>query len=112
MPNPELWRSSARVRGPGPCAKHRCVQHLTPQPLEEMRDVLGGERRRGRGLRRWRGLSWPPLAGNRHNRLVAMTVMVGLLGIGHIIIGMTVKEILAQLKSLGDDARRKHNIKT
>ncbi|MEX0937678.1 MAG: DNA alkylation repair protein [Pirellulales bacterium] len=28
-----------------------------------------------------------------------------------IIVGMTVKEILAQLKSLGDDARRKHNTK-
>jgi 3-methyladenine DNA glycosylase AlkD len=30
---------------------------------------------------------------------------------GRIIVGMTVKEILAQLKSLGDDARRKHNAK-
>lgn len=37
--------------------------------------------------------------------------MVGLLGIAGIIVGMTVKEILAQLESLGDDARRKHNAK-
>ena len=29
-----------------------------------------------------------------------------------IIVGMTVKEILAQLESLGDDARRKHNAKS
>ena len=37
--------------------------------------------------------------------------MVGLLQVVRIIVGMTVKEILAQLKSLGDDARRKHNAK-
>jgi len=38
-------------------------------------------------------------------------LLVGLLGVARIIIGMTVKEILAQLESLGDDARRKHNTK-
>lgn len=37
--------------------------------------------------------------------------MVGLLRVARIIVGMTVNEILAQLKSLGDDARRKHNTK-
>ena len=37
--------------------------------------------------------------------------MVGLQGVARIIVAMTVKEILAQLKSLGDDARRKHNTK-
>jgi 3-methyladenine DNA glycosylase AlkD len=37
--------------------------------------------------------------------------MVGLLRFASIIVGMTVKEILARLKSLGDDARRKHNTK-
>src|SRR5688500_19972289 len=31
--------------------------------------------------------------------------------VASIIAGMNVKEILAQLKSLGDDARRKHNAK-
>ena len=38
-------------------------------------------------------------------------VMVGLLRAACIIVGMTVNEILAQLKSLGDDARRAHNTK-
>jgi 3-methyladenine DNA glycosylase AlkD len=37
--------------------------------------------------------------------------MIGLLRIASIIARMTTKEILTQLKSLGDDARRKHNIK-
>jgi pyruvate carboxylase len=37
--------------------------------------------------------------------------MVALRRVARIIVGMTVKEILAQLKSLGDDARRKHNTK-
>jgi 3-methyladenine DNA glycosylase AlkD len=37
--------------------------------------------------------------------------MVGMLKVARIIFGMNVKEILAQLKSLGDDARRKHNTK-
>ena len=37
--------------------------------------------------------------------------MVGLLRVSRIIVGMTVNEILAQLKSLGDDARRAHNTK-
>jgi 3-methyladenine DNA glycosylase AlkD len=31
--------------------------------------------------------------------------------VARIIVGMNVKEILAQLKSLGDNARRKHNTK-
>src|SRR5436853_6798695 len=37
--------------------------------------------------------------------------MVGLPGVTCIIPGMTAKEILAQLKALGDDARRAHNTK-
>lgn len=37
--------------------------------------------------------------------------MVGLLRVARIIVGMSVNEILAQLKSLGDDARRAHNEK-
>src|SRR6476469_5504304 len=37
--------------------------------------------------------------------------MVGLLRIAGIIVGMTINEILARLKSLGDDARRTHNTK-
>ncbi len=37
--------------------------------------------------------------------------MVGMPGIASIIRGMTVHEILAQLQSLGDDARRAHNTK-
>ena len=37
--------------------------------------------------------------------------MVGLLGAGNIIVGMTVNEILTQFESLGDDARRAHNTK-
>ena len=37
--------------------------------------------------------------------------MVGLLRVARIIVGMTVNEILARLKSLGDDARRAHNTK-
>lgn len=37
--------------------------------------------------------------------------MVGLLRGARIIAGMTAKQILAQLESLGDDARRKHNAK-
>ena len=37
--------------------------------------------------------------------------MVGLLRVSRIIVGMTVNEILAQLKSLGDNARRAHNTK-
>jgi len=37
--------------------------------------------------------------------------MVGLPGEVRIIVGMNVKEILARLKSLGDDARRAHNTK-
>src|SRR5687768_14746647 len=37
--------------------------------------------------------------------------MIVLLGVAHTIANMTVKEILAQLESLGDDARRKHNTK-
>ncbi len=37
--------------------------------------------------------------------------MVGLLRVARIIVGMTVKELLTRLKSLGDDARRKHNTK-
>src|SRR5262249_56361923 len=37
--------------------------------------------------------------------------MVGLPGTARRIVGMTVKEILARLKSLGDDARRAHNTK-
>ena len=37
--------------------------------------------------------------------------MVGWLRVAHIIVGMTVNEILARLKSLGDDARRAHNTK-
>ena len=39
------------------------------------------------------------------------TVIVDLLGVARIVVGMTVNEILARLKSLGDDARRKHNTK-
>src|SRR5207247_4846667 len=35
--------------------------------------------------------------------------VVGLLRVARIILGMTVTEILARLKSLGDDARRAHN---
>src|SRR3954447_4965032 len=38
-------------------------------------------------------------------------VMVGMLRVARIMVGMTVKEILAQLESLGDDARRAHNTK-
>src|SRR5690349_4117498 len=38
--------------------------------------------------------------------------MVGLTGAARIIAGMNVKEVLAKLKSLGDDARRAHNTKT
>ena len=34
-----------------------------------------------------------------------------MLRVAHILVGMTVKEILAQLKSLRDDARRAHNTK-
>ncbi len=37
--------------------------------------------------------------------------MVGLLRVAHIIVGMNTNEILAQLESLGDDARRAHNTK-
>lgn len=37
--------------------------------------------------------------------------VIGSLKIARIILPMTTKEILTQLKSLGDDARRKHNIK-
>ena len=37
--------------------------------------------------------------------------MVGLPGTAHIIVGMTVNEILARFRSLGDDARRAHNTK-
>jgi len=37
--------------------------------------------------------------------------MVGLLWVARIIVAMTVHEILARLKSLGDDARRAHNTK-
>src|SRR5918994_6129353 len=37
--------------------------------------------------------------------------MIGLLGVARIMVGMTVKEILARLESLGDDARRAHNTK-
>src|SRR6187401_1886881 len=37
--------------------------------------------------------------------------MVGLLRVADIIAGMTVHEILARLKSLGDNARRAHNTK-
>src|SRR5271156_3477932 len=37
--------------------------------------------------------------------------MVGLLQAVYIIVGMTVNEILAQLESKGDDARRAHNTK-
>src|SRR5688572_23076633 len=37
--------------------------------------------------------------------------MVGLLRFARIIVGMTVKEILAQFKSLSDDGRRAHNAK-
>ena len=36
---------------------------------------------------------------------------VGLLRVARIIVGMTINEILARLKSLGDDARRAHNTK-
>jgi 3-methyladenine DNA glycosylase AlkD len=36
---------------------------------------------------------------------------VGLLRVGRIIVAMTVNEILAQFKSLGDDTRRAHNTK-
>lgn len=39
------------------------------------------------------------------------TVMVGLFRVSRIIAGMTVKEILARLQSLGDEARRAHNTK-
>ena len=39
------------------------------------------------------------------------TVIVDLLGVPRIIPGMTVKQILARLESLGDDARRAHNTK-
>src|SRR5690606_17184997 len=41
----------------------------------------------------------------------ATTDLVGLPPGARIIAAMTVKEILAELKSLGDDARRKHNAK-
>ena len=37
--------------------------------------------------------------------------MLGMLRVARIIVGMTVNEILAQLESLGDDARRAHNTK-
>src|SRR5215475_3091494 len=37
--------------------------------------------------------------------------MVGMLGFARIVVGMTVNEILAQLESRGDDARRAHNTK-
>jgi 3-methyladenine DNA glycosylase AlkD len=37
--------------------------------------------------------------------------MIGLRKVARIIAAMTVKEVLAQLKSLGDDARRAHNAK-
>ena len=37
--------------------------------------------------------------------------MVGLLKVSRIIVGMTVNEVLARLKSLGDDVRRAHNTK-
>jgi 3-methyladenine DNA glycosylase AlkD len=40
-----------------------------------------------------------------------MPSQVGWLSIAGIIAGMTVKEVLARLKSLGDDARRAHNTK-
>jgi 3-methyladenine DNA glycosylase AlkD len=43
--------------------------------------------------------------------LQGKTVMVDSLGVARIIVGMTVDEILARLKSLGDDARRAHNTK-
>ena len=37
--------------------------------------------------------------------------MVGLIRVSRRIVGMNVNEILAQLESLGDDARRAHNTK-
>src|SRR3954469_25919675 len=37
--------------------------------------------------------------------------MVGMLRVARIIVGMTVNEILAQLESLGNGARRAHNTK-
>src|SRR5215831_18302022 len=37
--------------------------------------------------------------------------MVDLMRVARIIVGMTVNEVLAQLESLGDDARRAHNTK-
>src|SRR5215471_8304837 len=37
--------------------------------------------------------------------------MLGLLRVARIIVAMTINEILARLKSLGDDARRAHNTK-
>ncbi len=37
--------------------------------------------------------------------------MVGMLSFACIIVGMNIKDVLAQLESLGDDARRKHNVK-
>ena len=37
--------------------------------------------------------------------------MVGMLRVARIMVAMTVKEVLAQLESLGDDARRAHNTK-
>jgi 3-methyladenine DNA glycosylase AlkD len=42
---------------------------------------------------------------------MATTAVVGLLKVAGKIVGMTVNEILAQLKSLGDEARRAHNTK-
>lgn len=38
-------------------------------------------------------------------------ILIDLLGVARIVADMTVHEILAQLKSLGDDARRAHNTK-
>lgn len=40
------------------------------------------------------------------------TVTVGMLKVARIIVGMNVNEILAQLKSLGNDSRRAHNTKS
>jgi 3-methyladenine DNA glycosylase AlkD len=66
-------------------------------------------------MNRMSAVSSHPLTTHPRNERTAIrqatTVMVGLLRIARIIVAMTVKEILAQLKSLGDDARRAHNTK-
>jgi hypothetical protein len=75
-----------------------------------------------RGVPSGSSKGWTPVAAMMRTSMAAVPgqqtqptcrerVLVVLLRVARIIVGMTVTEILAQLKSLGDDARRVHNTK-